>query len=134
MTGWRLGIGIVLVLHGVGHALGVVALTSIGSDSWNARSRLFSDSTARAVSAVLWTVLLVGFVIAGLALLEIGVPESWWKPVAVVAAVGSLAALTLFWNAFPVLFPNKIGAIAVNFAVLVGILITNWATEEMLTA
>jgi hypothetical protein len=133
MTNWRLVIGIVLILHGIGHALGLVALTSLGSDSWHARSWLFDDSTARAVSAVLWAVLLVAFVVAGLALLEIGFPESWWKPTAVVAAAGSLVALALFWNAFPVLFPNKIGAIAVNAVVLIGILVTDWPTEEMLT-
>jgi hypothetical protein len=134
MTNWRLAIGTVLILHGIGHVLGLIALTSLGSDSWNARSWLLGDSTARIVSAELWAVLLIAFVVAGLALLELGFPESWWKPVAVVAAAGSLVALALFWNAFPVLFPNKIGAMAVNTVVLVGILITDWPTEEMLTA
>ena len=44
----------------------------------------------------------------------------------------SLVTLTLFWNAFPALLPNKIGAIAVNVAVMVGVLIADWPTEEML--
>ena len=132
MTQWRLWIGIVLILHGIGHALGVLALSSLGSESWNARSWLFGDSTARVVSAVMWVACIAAFVVAGLALLEIGFPEGGWKPVAVIAAFVSLSALALFWNAFPVLFPNKVGAIAVNLAVIVGVLFADWPTEEML--
>ena len=52
---------------------------------------------------------------------------------AVTGAVASLVGLALFWNAFPVLFPNKIGALAVDVAVLVGVLLVDWPTEEMLT-
>jgi hypothetical protein len=37
--------------------------------------------------------------------------------------------LALFWNSFASLFPNKIGAIAVNIAVLVCLLWLNWPTE-----
>lgn len=136
MSAWRLWIGIVLILHGVGHLLGVLALTALGGGNWNGRSWLLTDSlgegTAKAISAVLWVVGLVVFVVAGLALLEIGFPESWWKPLAAGGAVLSLVALTLFWNSFPALFPNKIGAIAVNLAALIGILITDWPTAEML--
>jgi hypothetical protein len=126
----------VLILHGVGHLLGVLAVTSLGGDSWNARSWLLTDplgdGATKAISVVLWVIGFAVFVVAGLALLEIGFPESWWKPLAVAGAVVSLVALTLFWNAFPVLFPNKIGAIAINAVVLIGILITDWPTEEML--
>lgn len=126
-----------LILHGIGHVLGVLAATSLGNDSWNARSWLLSDplgdGAAKAINVVLWVIGFVVFVLAGLALLGIGFLESWWKPLAVAGAVLSLATLTLFWNAFPVLFPNKVGAIAVNLAALIGILIADWPTEEMLT-
>lgn len=136
MSAWRLWIGIVLILHGVGHLLGILALTSLGTDHWNGRSWLLTDSLgegpAKAISAVLWVVGLIVFIVAGLALLEVGFPESWWKPLAVGGAVLSLVALTLFWNSFPALFPNKLGAIAVNVVALVGILITDWPSAEML--
>jgi hypothetical protein len=136
MSSWRLGIGIVLILHGLGHVLGVIALTSLGGDNWNARSWLLTDSIgdgpARVLSAVLWVACCVAFVVAGLALLEIGFPEDWWKPIAASAAFVSLVTLTVFWNAFPVLFPNKIGAIAVNLAAIWGVLLADWPTEHML--
>jgi hypothetical protein len=136
MSSWRLWIGIVLILHGIGHILGVIALTSLGGENWNARSWLLTDSIgdgpARTLSVVLWIGCCIAFIVAGLALLEIGFPESLWKPVAVAAAFVSLATLALFWNGFPVLFPNKIGAIAINVTAIVGVLITDWPTEEML--
>ena len=70
MTQWRLWIGIVLILHGIGHALGIIALSSLGSESWNARSWLFDDSPARVISVVMWVACIVTFVVAGLALLD----------------------------------------------------------------
>jgi len=135
MTSWRLWIGIVLILHGVGHILGVLATTSLGGENWNARSWLLTDamgeSPARTLSVVLWTLCCIAFVVAGLALLEVGLPEDWWKSIAVGAAFVSTVTLVLFWNAFPVLFPNKIGALAINVAVIWGVLIADWPTEEM---
>lgn len=133
---WRLAIGIVLILHGIGHVLGVLAATSLGGDRWNARSWLLTGTlgggVAKAVSIAAWVIGLALFVVAGFALLEIGFSESWWKTLAVGGAMLSLMTLGLFWNAFPALFPNKIGAIAVNLAVLVGVLFADWPTEEML--
>jgi hypothetical protein len=138
MSTWRLWIGIVLILHGVGHVLGILALTSLGGENWNVRSWLLTNSVgeapAKVISTVMWAVGFVVFVAAGLALLQIGFPESSWKPLAVGGAVLSLVALTLFWNAFPALFPNKLGAIAVNLAVLIGVLIADWPTAEMLAS
>jgi hypothetical protein len=113
-----------------------LALTSLGGESWNARSWLLTDSIgdgpAKVISVIMWVVGMAAFIVAGLALLQVGFPEGLWKPLAVGGAVLSLLALTLFWNAFPVLFPNKIGAIALNLAVLIGVVITDWPTEEML--
>lgn len=138
MSSWRLWIGIVIILHGIGHILGVFALTSLGGDNWNGRSWLLTDAMGetptRVLSVILWVGCCVAFIVAGLALLEVGFPEDWWKPVAVTAAFVSLATLALFWNAFPALFPNKIGAIAVNLVLIVGVLMADWPTEEMLNS
>lgn len=137
MSGWRLAIGIVLLLHGLGHALGVLALTGLQTDTWNGRSWLLTDrigdTAAKSVSVVLWLVALATFVAAGLALLQLALPDDVWRPLAVTGAVASLVGLALFWNAFPVLFPNKVGALVVDVAVLVGVLLVDWPTEEMLT-
>jgi hypothetical protein len=133
---WRLVIGIVLIAHGIGHILGVLSMTRLGGERWNSRSWLLTDSigdsAAKVVAFVLWVVGCAVFVVAGLALLEVGFPESWWQPLAVGGGFLSLTSLALFWNAFPVLFPNKIGAIAVNLTAIVGLLLADWPTEQML--
>ena len=81
MSTWRLWIGIVLLAHGVGHVLGVLALFNLQSEGWNARSWFLTDRIgdvpAKTVSVVLWVAAFVGFVLAGLGLLELGVPEAW---------------------------------------------------------
>jgi hypothetical protein len=136
MNGLRWIFGLVLVIHGVGQFLGVLALASIGPDSWNARSWLLTDAIgdgpARVVSTVLWVSALTLFVAAGLAVLGIGAPYTSWRMLAVSGAVLSLIAMALFWDAFPVLIPNKVGSIAVNLTVLIGILITDWPTDPAL--
>lgn len=136
MNLWRLAIGAVLILHGLGHALGVLALAQLGRDGWNPRSWLLSDAlgetATRVLDVALWSVGGVLFVAAGLALLQIGIPEAWWKPLALTGAVASLIAIGLFPNALPFLFPNKIGAIAVDVAVLIGLLVADWPSEQLL--
>jgi hypothetical protein len=68
---------------------------------------------------------MVGFIAAGAGAFGWSVTTRDWRSIAVVMAVVSLVALALYWNAFAVLFPNKIGSIAVNIAVLVGVLVTS---------
>jgi hypothetical protein len=87
------------------------------------------DAAARIISVVLFLAALVGFVGATLGLLGWLVPHESWRTLAVVSAVISLIALALFWNAFVSFFPNKVGAIAVNVAVLVGLLWANLPSE-----
>jgi hypothetical protein len=60
------------------------------------------------------------------------VPHDSWRTLAVAAAVISLVAIALYWNALILLFPHKVGAIAVNVATLVGLLAANWPTEAAL--
>ena len=49
-----------------------------------------------------------------------------------VAAAFSIVTIVLFWNAFVAFFPNKVGALGVDIAVLVCLLVLNWPTEAML--
>ena len=73
MTAWRIAIAVVLMAHGVGHALGVVPAFVTITDSWNTHSAVLSgplgERRAQAVAIALWSVCLVGFVASGLALL-----------------------------------------------------------------
>ena len=135
MTGWQIVFGVVLIAHGIGHTLGVIPLFLNVQESWNTRSWLLSGrmdgGVVTAIAVVLWLACAFGFVLAGLGVLDLIVPTSWWRPLAVGFSALSLVTLGLFWQGFPVLIPNKVGAIAVNIVLIVGIVFASWPTEEM---
>ena len=119
----RIITGLVLIVHGIGHAMAFFPALNIAStDKWHFRSWLLSgllgDTLSKVLVMILFGAALIGFIAAGLGLFGLLVPHSAWERLAVVSAVISLVALALFWNSFASLFPNKIGAIAVNIATL----------------
>ncbi len=133
----RVVVSLVLIIHGIGHWMGILTATQIiKTDSWHSRSWLLTDplgdSTARMIALALWVITFIGFVAAGAGAWGFGPTQGSWRTIAVVSAVLSLVTLALFWNAFAVLFPNKIGAIAVNVVTLVAILLANWPPTDII--
>jgi hypothetical protein len=119
----RIITGIVLIVHGIGHAMAFFpALNIFSTEKWHYRSWLMSsflgDTVSRVLVMILFGAAFIGFIAAGLGLFGLLVPHSAWQTLAIISAVISLVALGLFWNSFASLFPNKIGAIAVNIATL----------------
>lgn len=136
-TTLRFIIALVLFVHGIGHAMGIMPILGFSTiETWNARSWLLTgllgDTITRIIGFILFAAALIGFVGATLGLMDWLIPHEWWRPLATVSAVISLVAIALFWNAFVAFFPNKIGAIAVDAAVLIGLLLANWPTEAQL--
>lgn len=130
----RFIIAIVLFIHGIGHVMVFLPAFGISStETWHARSWLLTsfigDSASRVILVILFGAALVGFVGAALALMGWLVPHDIWRTLSIVSAVISLVAVLLYWNAFVSLFPNKIGALAVDIAVLVCLLFLNWPSE-----
>ena len=129
-------IAIVFVIHGIGHvmcllpALGLDASPTWNSDSW-LLTGIIGQPAANVVSIVIWLAAIIGFLLAALALMGWGVPHEWWRPLAVVSAVISLIGVFLFRNAFAAWF-NKAGAITVDLAVLIGLLLLHWPAEQQL--
>jgi len=141
----RVIIALVFAFHGVGHAMGIIpALGIVGGEgsrqgwlkNWSSHSwlltNLLGDTVSRILCVALSGVPLIGFLCAALALAGWGIPHDWWRTLAVVSAVVSLAALLLFWNALIFLFPHKVGALAVNVATLLCLLVLNWPAEATL--
>ena len=127
-------IAAVLLVHGVGHVLGILAAVGVSTmEKWSSRSWLLTgllgDTVSRVICFVFFLLGMIGFIVAALALMSWIFPHEWWRPLSAISAVISLLGLGLFWNAFPSFFPNKIGSIVVNVAVLVGLLIAEWPTE-----
>lgn len=119
-------IGLLLIAHGVGHAMAFVpAFNLYRTEQWHSRSWLLGERVAESATPYLITLMfglpLVGFVLAGMAAASWLIPHVWWGPLAIVSAVSGLFALGLFWNAFATFFPNKLGALLVNLALLYGL-------------
>lgn len=142
-TVFRAIIALVFAFHGVGHAMGIIPALGIIKVSesspgwlrnWSSHSwlltNLLGDPVSRILCIILFLASLVGFIVVTLALLGWGVPHELWRKWAVISAIVSLVALLLFWNALILLFPHKIGSLAVNVATLVCLLGMNWPAES----
>lgn len=116
----RIVLGIVLIGHGFGHVLGVLA-PWLGDEQWSLRSWLLADPTPEWIGMVVYAIVAVLFVLAGLAAMGLVVPEHNLRWLTEIAAVISLLALLFWWYAFPSMWSN-VGAIIVNVVVLVGAL------------
>lgn len=119
---FRIVLAAILLLHGAGHALGLLPL--IGkrlSPSHSADSLvlgpILGDSRARLAGALLWTVVIALFTAAALGIAGVAL-AAHWRLAGAVGSIISLAGLALYWNAFPFLFPNKAGLIIVDLAFL----------------
>lgn len=127
-------IALVLVVHAIGHWLGVAAsLELFDVKGWSHHSWLLSDrldeKPLRILCLVLFVAIMIGFFITALALLDWGVPHETWRTLAVVGAVVSLVTTVIFWQALFPFFPPKVGATVVNIAILVGLLLQDWPSE-----
>jgi hypothetical protein len=133
-TTLRTIIGIVFFFNGVGHILGILAALGVfRMKNWSSHSWLLSkplgESTARVICLVLFASIMICSIAAGLAVNAWLVPHAAWRTLAIISAVVSLVALTLFWNAFPTLIPTKVGAIGQDILVIVCLIVANWPTE-----
>ena len=124
-----------LLLHGLGHGGALAALawlrlrprTNTGAwtraHTWLRPS--LSEGNALAVAATLWVISMLGFVAAAAAFWGVILPTGAWQPLAVTSAVVSTAGIVLFLGNWPAF--NTLAAMAVNGAVLVGLVVTGWA-------
>jgi hypothetical protein len=130
-------VAVVLFIHGIAHVMGLFPAFGLATvEGWNSRSWLLTpilgETISRILSIILFLLALIGFIASSLALLGWLVPHDWWRTLVIVSAVISIVTIILYWNAFVAFFPNKVGALGVDIAVLVCLLVVNWPTEAML--
>ena len=124
-------IAITMIFQGIGHFMGLMPILGIKlSDSHSGKSWLLTGSLGEKLSHVVgffvWSAALLCFVLAGLSLLGWLVPQDWWQLLVKIAAIISLVGLAFFWNAFPFFFPNKLGVITVDCALLISLFFLKW--------
>lgn len=131
----RVVIAVVFILHGIGHIMGILSAAGLFvTEQWHSRSWLLTDAlgdvVARVIAGVIWLVVVIGFLGVGMGMLGWLVPQAWWRPLAVASSIISLIGLALFWNAFAAFF-NKAGAIGVDVATLVAVLLAHWPPTDI---
>ncbi len=123
----------VLIFHGIGHSMGILAAfgvkmsSSSSSNSW-LLSNLAGEKVTRIFMILLYASAFLGFICSGLGLAGWLIPAGLWKILVIISSIISLLGMILFWNGLAFLF-NKIGAIGVNIAVLISLLWLHWPPE-----
>lgn len=128
----RILIVLILGAHGIGHSIGVVGGWAQSAWGGSSTSWLLSPVLGRATGIVeggLWLLPGIGFVVA--AGMLVGNVELW-RPVALASATMSLLVIALFPGQLPA--GSTVGAVAVNAAVLLGLLVLNWPAAEAVGA
>ena len=122
--------GGVVGAHGIGHVLGwlpawgLAKIEGVSSASWLLGP--LGETAERAIAGAVFLAPTAGFVAAVGAMFA---GQGWFRGVAIASAAISLAATALFPRAFPV--GSTIGAVAVNAAILVGLLATSWEPSTL---
>ena len=130
----RFIITLILIAHGLGHAIGILAVAGIklssthSSTSW-LLTKLLGDSAIKITSSVIWLIAIIGFVGAGMGIQNWIVSQDYWQNLAKLAAIVSLVGLILFWNAFPFFIPNKAGIILVDMLVIISLYWIQWPRD-----
>ena len=125
-------VALFLILHGLVH--GILAMVpdpnapearfaTFFSRSWLLAGLGLPESAARVIAIILAAAATIGFIAAGLALLDILVPLDWWRALAITSAVVSLLLLVIFWNLYLII------GVAIDVVILVTLIFTDWTPE-----
>lgn len=119
--------------HGVGHVLfapllaGAMRLDSTGH-SWLLTSVL-GDGPTRAVASIVAAAVTVAFiVVAGGIVLQ----TTWWRGLAVGAAIASVVLVAAMWDGLP--GSPAAAAVAFDIVILGALLVAHWPSSEMIGA
>ncbi len=132
-------IAAVLVLQGLSHGKAGYDLMTVATGRYRAgsdpvRIRLLPSLTVKSsalIAAILWLMATVGFVVAGLGLLDAADIGAAWKPVAGVSAVISTLGIVLIGGRWPAAPSKKLSnadtiiALVINAATIL-LVISGW--------
>ncbi|NIM95805.1 MAG: hypothetical protein GTO18_19060 [Anaerolineales bacterium] len=115
-------VGIILLVHGIGHIMGFLASWTNLPMGFTDRPWIFSGgihmkSVVGKVFGLLWLVAMIGFIASAIGIFT---NQSWWPTTAVAASVVSLVAIVPWWNT--VTPGSRVGAVIVDVITLVALL------------
>jgi hypothetical protein len=130
---WRVVVALVIMVHGIGHVLFLAPCLGITQWGQSAHSWLLTktlgDVATRVIGSLLWLVVILGFMAAGIGLLG---QFAWWRTLAVASAGVSLLSLGLFASGIstqPVL-----SAAGMDIAILVALVWIHWPSVDLVGA
>jgi hypothetical protein len=130
---WHIVLALVILAHGVGHALFLAPCLGIANWGQSAHSWLLTkplgDTLTRVIGSLLWLAVVAGFVAAAVGILG---QYAWWRTLAVGAAGLSLLALALFLNGRP--GGPVLSAALMDIAILVALLWAHWPSADLVGA
>ena len=125
-------VAIFFILHGLVHAILAMSpspgasepvFATFFSSSWLLSRLGVSKRSSSVLAIILAALAAIGFVAAGLALLEILVPFDWWPILTLVSAVISLLLLVIYWSRYMIV------GIVIDLAVLAALVLFSWSPE-----
>jgi hypothetical protein len=129
----RIVVALVILVHGIGHVLFLAPCLGITQWGQSAHSWLLTktlgDVATRVIGSLLWLVVIIGFLAAGVGLLG---QVAWWRTLAVASAGVWLLAFVLFVSGSstqPVL-----SAAVMDIAVLVALVWIYWPSDDLVGA
>jgi len=126
-------LALVVLAHGIGHALGILAGLGVKlSSSHSLESWLFDGLLGKTFSQyfgfLLSALAIIAFFATSLSLLGWFLPPDLWESLGITASLISLLLVVFYWNFLPFLFPNKVGVIVIDGWLLFSILWWHWPT------
>jgi hypothetical protein len=123
MSTWiRPLLALVVGAHGIGHLLFLFSLLGLADWGQTTRSWLLGEAwLAKGLGALLWLVATAGFIAVAVGIFG---EDTWWRPLALVAAAVSAVGLLIFW-ASPVSSP-ALSALVFDLLLVAALLVFNW--------
>jgi hypothetical protein len=123
MSTWiRPLLALVVAAHGIGHLLFLLSLLGLADWGQATRSWLLGETwLAKGLGALLWLVATAGFIAVAIGFFG---EDTWWRPLALVAAAVSAVGVLLFW-ASPVSSP-ALSALVFDLLLVASLLVFNW--------
>jgi hypothetical protein len=129
-TTWRIILGVVVGVHGIGHVLFLVSCLGIADWTQSTRSwlltNLLGDTVTRGIGSLLWLAALAGFLAVAVGIVG---QSAWWRTLAIGASVVSLVGVVLFVDKTPT--QPAISAGLFDVLVLVALLVLHWPTPSI---
>lgn len=126
-------LAVIVFAHGVGHVLfapmlaGAMKLDAT-SHSW-LLTGLLGDGPTRALASLVAAVVTAAFVVAAGGIV---LQTSWWRGLAIGAAIGSIALVVVMWDGLPT--GPAAAALAFDVVVLAALLLIHWPSTELIGA